>query len=119
MKRDLDLSRAILQQIEEKSDGRGCPPLVFPDRTPQEVSYHVKLLQQGGLIDASDLSTMHGMDFRPKSLTSAGHDFLEAIRNDTVWNNVKDHAKKKGIELPFSMLSGLAMDLVRSVMNLI
>ncbi|MGO8839441.1 MAG: DUF2513 domain-containing protein [Limisphaerales bacterium] len=37
-------------------------------------------------------------------LTWAGHDFLDAARNDTIWNKAKDEFLKPGISWTFSIL---------------
>ena len=59
MKRDMDLARLILLKIEQTADDpRSWINLEVPDYTPAEVSYHVMILNEAGLIDACDLSTM-------------------------------------------------------------
>jgi hypothetical protein len=89
MRLDHDLVRTLLQRIGELPfDGRfhdinvdGC--------SGEEISYHVMLLKEAGLIDAIDVGSQDGVCWRPKHLTYAGNEFLSAAESDTVWNNAK------------------------------
>ena len=107
MKRDLDLVRKILFQVEEKGQARGLVDLEIPGYPPEQIAHHVWLLQDAGLIEAQDLSTSLGFDYRPKKLTWVGHEFLDAARNDTVWRKTKELVKEKGGSIPFEVLKGL------------
>jgi hypothetical protein len=109
MKRDMDLAKLILEQVEEKSKGIGTVVLNIPDYSPDEVSYHVKILCDGGFLEATNASTMHGLDWVPKSLTWPGHEFLDAIRNDSVWKKVKEKVKEYGGKLSFAIIKNLAI----------
>lgn len=45
-------------------------------------------------------------------LTWEGHDFLDSIKNDTIWNKTKESIKSKGLELgqvSFSVLKDFAV----------
>ena len=46
------------------------------------------------MIEAVDLSTMGGICWKPKRLTYAGHQFLDAARSDTVWQKAKSLVAK-------------------------
>ena len=109
MKRDFDLIRKILDQIEEKSDGLSCGELDLPDHAAEEVWYQVMLLKQAGLIEAADCRSRAGNRWLPQSLTWDGHEFLDAIKNDTVWTQVKTTVKEKGGVVPFEILKALAI----------
>jgi hypothetical protein len=45
----------------------------------------------------------------PLTITWAGHEWLDAVRNDTVWLTLKADLKDKGLTLPFSLLQTLAL----------
>jgi hypothetical protein len=47
-----------------------------------------------------------------------GHDFLDAVRNHTVWSKVKAHKKERAVSLPFSLVQELAVKVMRSIANL-
>ena len=101
MKRDMELTRQILFQVEESPHARGWVELNLPGHTEEEVSEHVRLLTEAGLLKATDVSTRGNFEWKPSRLTWEGHEFLNAIKNDTVWNNVKQTVKEKGGAIPF------------------
>lgn len=109
MKRDPQLARDILLQIEERSDGITIMDLTFPDRSSEEVSYQVMIMAQGGLIEARDFSDPVGLDWRPRTLTWEGHEFLDAVRNESVWKKIKQAATEKGGGIAFEVLKTLAI----------
>jgi hypothetical protein len=101
MKRDMELVRLLLLQYEA-----GSPPAELENYEHQEIIYNLVLMMDAGLIDAYPLE---GNDVLPRGfmnvrLTWAGHDFLDAARNDTVWNKAKDEFLKPGISWTFSIL---------------
>jgi hypothetical protein len=103
MKRDMELVREILRRVEDHQQAMGWVPLDIPGHSREEVSYHVMLLAQAGLLEATDLVSTAGFLYEAKRLTWAGHEFLDAIRNDTVWNKVKETVKEKGGAIPLEM----------------
>lgn len=119
MKRDLDLIRKILFQVEEKGQPRGWVDLQIPGYTAEQIAHHVWLLQDAGLIEAQDLSNFEAaLDYRPEKLTWAGHEFLDAARNDHVWSKTKEVIKEKGGSIPFEVLKGLLLKIAGSLFAL-
>jgi hypothetical protein len=100
MKRDMDLVRQILQAVENHDTVNRRPVVEIEGRSREEVSYHVMIMAQAGLLDAVDSSDMHnGLIWKVRSLTWAGHEFLDAVRSETVWNEVKKQAKSAPLEI--------------------
>ena len=90
MKRDDDYIRTLLFDYESKSDWQFMMPgdtFDAPDDERRE-RYHVDLMMDIGLLTHFGETT-----FR---LTATGHDFLDAIRDDTNWNRTKAVAAKAG-----------------------
>ena len=108
MKRDMDLVRKILLELEDTPYELGGFDLELEGHSPDQISYHVMLLNEAGLIEANDLSTLGGPKWRPKRLTWAGHEFIEASRDESRWEKAKNIMKEKG--------SGMAFDVLRSVL---
>ena len=82
MKRDMDLARLILMRIESQenySDDISCE---FNGYTDEQVRYHIMLLNEAGLLDALDASSMKGINWIPRRLTWQGHEFLESARDN-------------------------------------
>jgi len=92
MKRDMDLVREILLKMEDLPMKSGWYNIHIDGRSEEEIIYHVRIMHEHRLIEAADLTTKNGVDWRPKRLTYEGHEFLDAARSDTVWTKAKDKA---------------------------
>ena len=109
MKRNWDLIRKILLKLEEKADIESelsSEDIRGFDR--HTVSYHYNILAQAGLIEIEDNSSIGDIDYSAKSLTWQGHEFLDKIRNDSVWNKVKSTVQSKSLDLSFDVIKQVA-----------
>src|SRR5882672_8557026 len=89
MRLDHELVRSLLKKIGELPfDGR-FHDVQVEGHSGEEISYHIMLLEQAGLIEAIDVSSNDGICWRPKHLTYMGNEFLAAAESDTVWNKAK------------------------------
>jgi SOS-response transcriptional repressor LexA len=82
MKRDMDLIRTILLQIEEAPPNVNRIKLKLDGPSQDEVTEHLRLLIESGLIEAIPFQSNGKERFLPKRLTWKGHEFLDAARND-------------------------------------
>ena len=90
MVRDMDLVRALLLHVEQHASlYQAARQPNFESYTDEEVSYHLKLLHQAGLIEGRHLADG---SWNIQALTWRGHDFLDEARDDTVWNKAKEKA---------------------------
>lgn len=108
MRRDMDLVRQLLMEIEDgkrsfdTTSARHAEILGLPgdDRPGQEeaakLAHHLDLLEQRGLIEIQAKSL--GGVILIKGLTWDGHEFLATVRDVEVWKQTKDLAKKGGTE---------------------
>ncbi len=110
MKRDMELVRKILIQVEDASFNQGWVDLKLPDYADELISYHVMLLHQAGLLEGLDLSTMDGREWKPKWLTWEGQEFLEASRNEGRWKKTISLVKDKGGGMVFEVIKTLLID---------
>lgn len=103
MKRDMDLARKILFEIEKCEDPWGPNKVQIEGYDDQDVSYHIKLLNQAGLIEAQDVSSTGpgGFSWWAGSLTWEGHEFIEAARDENRWAKTKKFVLEKGGGLAF------------------
>jgi len=105
MKRDMDIIRAILLNVE--ADKYQYGERVHLDGIPDEIcAHHVALLfdaglAEGHLVRADSIGIAAATIER---LTSAGHDFCDGIRHDTIWNKAKEHILKPGGSYGLSIL---------------
>jgi uncharacterized protein DUF2513 len=102
MKRDMDLIRNILLRLEQlpvkgegvlvRTDGEVFAGI---DTDPSALGYHVKLLIDHGLIVS--ISKNHpSMGFVFQGLSWGGHDFVDSVRSEDVWQKTKAGAQRAG-----------------------
>jgi hypothetical protein len=107
MKRDWNLIRKILLQVEEGESIGSWFDLSIEGYSEAALSEHVHLLADAGYVEAKYLTDMvTGGEWKPIRLTWSGQDFLEASRNDTIWK--KAALKEKGL--------GLSLDLLKTAL---
>jgi hypothetical protein len=116
MKRDMDTVRQILLAVAAASE----PVEQLDDCDDSVFSYHVAILIEGGLVrgdvsDGPNLQPMAGSIFR---LTWHGHEFLDAARNDTVWQKTTGTVRAKGLSLTFDLLKELLAATIRGQLGL-
>ena len=119
MKRDMDLARKILLQLEKECDAAGTRLAPNPVHTTitgysqREIFYHLRLLSDADLVKLEDESG-YGCDVAfAKRLTWKGHEFLELSRNESVWNKAKRTTKGAG-SLSFELLMKVLLRLLES-----
>lgn len=90
MKRDFDLIRMILRDIEEIPPGKSTSGFTYDDVDNETILAHVVLLHKAGLIDATVSQPLSGVPrVSVRGLTWEGHDFLAVANNDTIWEKAK------------------------------
>ena len=117
MKRNWDLIRKILLKLEEKADSTSwLQDDEIKGYDSQTVSYHYKLLTDAGLIESIDLSNMSEISYAALSLTWQGHEFLDKIKNESVWNKVKSTVQSKSLDLSFEVIKTVATTLISAML---
>ena len=118
MKRNLDLIRTLLLEIEAHNDPTDTMRVRGDGYSALDVQYHLKLLRDAGLIVAVDHSSGSTLDYRPKSVTWHGHEYLDAVRSDTIWRQVQAKLKDMSMDAPLSVIQQLAIKLVSAQLGL-
>lgn len=110
MKRDMDLVRLILLKIEEQHCSTALIDLAIEGYDLATVAYHCKMMNEVGLISSyKEMRYMSGqMDFAVGPLTWEGCDYLDRIRDDSIWGKTKDAITKKGLPLVFETIKTIA-----------
>ena len=107
MKRDLDLARQLLLDIENR--GVDCSLSVLrsgPNHELQEkIRYHLRLLIDANLLQEVDRTSAGVPCVR---LTNEGHELLELSRNDSRWAEAK--------AICFDRIGGMSLSLIRSIL---
>jgi hypothetical protein len=120
MQRNWDTIREILSRLEEVTTEQGCLRLSnFPEEKRVEVSYHMELLMEAGLVSGQMSKTIGSgpYDFLAIRLTWQGHEFLDAIRSDTVWQKTKTSFLSKGVSMTFDLVKSVASDVAASYLK--
>ena len=107
MKRDLDLVRRILLHLEE---GEGSPSgwgaFIDDGYDFGAIHYHVRLLHDAGLIEADEI--VPGQ-WWPERMTWSGHEFLDAARNEDLWQETKQRVENNTGSAPFLVFHELLL----------
>ena len=114
MKRDLDLIRKILLEVESCDDPDGIfntMDINIEGYRAELIQYHVGLLIDAGLV-TSPGGTVGFMDasfisYFSVNLTWTGHELLDNAKNESVWQTVKKDLGSKWDSVSFSALQTL------------
>lgn len=113
MKRNLDLARLIVQRLREKESQDGWLELTLDGFSPDDISYHVYLLSDAGLVDAQEAPAGSGT-WKARGLRWAGHEFFEVSRNKILWKAAKSRLHEQGIGVSFDLIKSLLLDYARA-----
>lgn len=104
MKRDYDLIRNLLLAVDAANQSLSTIPKIA-GHDELTIGHHAFLLKDAGLIFASDPVMLEGIPVAvPICLTWAGHDFLDAMRSDTIWGKAKESVIKPVAGAAFDVL---------------
>jgi hypothetical protein len=92
MRFDLELVRKLLEAIEARGPAPDWHDLEVPGYAAAVVSEHVRLLAEGGLIQATDLSSKDGESWKPRRLLLEGHQVLRWMRTPHTWERLRSEA---------------------------
>ena len=103
MKRDMELVRNILLEIEDQYIDVALYDLGVEGYDFKTIAYHCRILYEAKLINdySGHYAENELQNFGVGSLTWEGHEFLDKVRDDTVWGKTKETMKDKGI--PFGL----------------
>ena len=85
----------------------------------EQVAYHCKILKEAGLITnyKALFASNHIVGFGVGSLTWEGHDFLDKIREDTIWNKTKGLIKNKALPMTLDVVKEIASAVISEMMK--
>lgn len=98
MKRDMDLVRKLLLQIEERTDTRFRADIAAgaSGEEVERLAYHIDMLISAGFLSGSPCHSSSGYEWLDLQLTWMGHEFLDTLRDPTVWERAKGAAERAG-----------------------
>ena len=111
MKRDLELIRELLLFFEEKSSPAyiELPPIEGYDENTLKT--HLVLMFEAGLLRCEPTRSSTSdrvISVLPFELTWDGHEFLDKVRNESVWNKIRSTIASQGGSIAFALVNQLA-----------
>jgi len=114
MKRNWDLVRAILLELEGLDTGGTRQHFHVAGYDDLQVGYHVLIMKEAGLVEAEEITTdLNNPMATPFRLTWLGHEFIEASKEPSTWEKCKNLAEKAGLftlDVAKGILVALAKD---------
>lgn len=118
MQRNWDIIRKILIAVESlPTEDSEINSTELQDIDAESVAYHMRLLLEAELIVGSCRDAMGPPLCRARRLTWEGHEFLDKIRNETLWRKIKATAREKGLDLSFTVIKDIAKDLIANLIG--
>ena len=110
MKRDIDFIRDALLEIEENCEPMQYYPIsLVMGNKGYDNAYafnQLLLMEEAGLFGKTD-KNLSG-SFCCMGLSNYGYDFLETIRNDTVWKKTKNEIQEKKLPRTIKFIAEVA-----------
>ena len=115
MKRDLDLVRQLMLQIEALP---AAPPVQYRMSEIEDpvLLAHLEMLIEAGLVSGriSRSQGARGDVISVSGLTWQGHEWVEMVRSQSLWNEVKSAVLDGGGVLTFELTRAMAAKLLRA-----
>jgi hypothetical protein len=119
MKRDLDLVRQLLLQIEGLPAG---PPAQYRTSEIEDpvLLAHFELVIASGLVNGkiSRSQSSRGDVISISGLTWDGHEWIEMVRSQSVWNATKSMLIDSGAALTYELTKAAASTILRARLGL-
>ena len=114
MKRDMDLIRAILLERE----GETCQDMSAWSEALK--AYHVALILDAKLAEGATFPDEEGVPVSGvlTRLTWQGHEFLDVMRDDTIWRSVREKVLMPTASWTFGLLIEYAKSEIRTRLNI-
>lgn len=110
MKRDNEYLRELLFEIENNDDYLVIAVNTYGKSAEESKRYyHIQLL-----CDAEYMVQINESTYR---LTSQGHDFIEAIRDNGIWDKTKDAVANTGGNATIEMVKTLAVGFLKKTIS--
>lgn len=113
----MDTVRAILLAVEERLPAPILENFQLEGYDPEVTDYHILKLQEAGYLKAT-FEYADPPSATVTALTYEGHQFLDTIRNNTVWQQLKKKAASEGGSIPLEVLKPLAVKYLKELVGL-
>lgn len=119
MKRDMELCRKILFAIEDQYVDSAIVNLNIQGYEVPCIAYHCELLHDAGLVDSykSQYTDNHINYYSVGKLTWEGHNYIDNIREETVWNKTKKTIKEKALPMTIEVIKDVSSAIVSAMVK--
>ena len=122
MKRNMDLVREILLQVEATDPDKEVKLDVI-GHSEEEIGLHVELMIERELVKGIAVPSGDGRAHRIAfyeiyKMTWEGYDFLDAARNDTIWKKAKEKCLEATGGLGFDVLKACLVEFGKEAIGL-
>ena len=119
MIRDLNLIRKLILAAEAGPTGYVQDEIEINGYSEEQIGYHAYLLVNAGLAKGIDVTTIG--DTSPQwtilHLTSAGHDFADAARDESIWQKAAGIAKEKAGNVTLDVMKQILIHLINKTLG--
>ena len=118
MQRDMELIRAILLDVEQRPPNRHpIDRLSIEGYDADAIIEHVEMLLDGKILEGLLSADWDGRrrigGFAISTITWQGREFVDALRNESVWAKTKKYLVEKGGDAPFSIVISVAAEIAK------
>jgi hypothetical protein len=108
----MELIRKLALLVEDHPAGFAPQDLMVDGYTEDQIGYHAYLMVDAGLAVGAITTDMEstGPTCRLINLTSAGHDFADAARNQYIWDEVMGDIRRRG-------LMSASLDIIKGLLD--
>lgn len=122
MKRDMDLVRKLLIHFEDYNSFAAEEKTVIEGYSEDLISYHLILMAQAGLIVfepvRSSTNPERFINVYPFGLSWTGHEFLDQVRDDTIWNKAKQKVGEATGGVSLALLQAVVISSAKHALGL-
>ena len=120
MKRDMELIRELMLEVESQDSDFKYDTLQSKGYTEAQLDYHLKLLIEEKLIDGEvhPLMGTRSPIIVIEKLSWKGHEFLDNARNESIWKETMKTVKEKGGSVAVGVLTQILASVAKQQFGL-
>ena len=118
MKYDPDIARQILNAMEAHNmDELPMKTYLLPELDQWKYYFHCRLLSEAGYISVYEIRTSGPNFYWPRDLKWAGVEFLQMVKDETLWQRTKNEATSKGVGTALETLKEVAANIATRIIT--
>ena len=117
LEQELSYNESLIIQEIDLDQMCGFPLMANYSR--EDIAYSAEKMSEAGFISYSPRYADNSLyDAFFEDITYEGHQYLDAIRQDTIWNKIKLKMASSGGSLTFSLIQALGIAFLKSQLGL-